>query len=65
MKPSERVARQRIPPPGPSNFIQRTPYPFSPNPTGWERVAMIVTYGVLFGVMAVSLVYVVWLMWTG
>jgi len=36
-------------------MIQRTPYPFSPHPTGWERVAMIVTYGV-FASLVVALI---------
>jgi len=47
--------KYRIPPTGPSNMIQRTPYPFSPHPTGWERVAMIVTYGV-FASLVVALI---------
>lgn len=53
--------QHRVLPPGPPNRIIRTPYPFSEHPTGWERVAMILTYGLLFGFMAVSLVYVLWL----
>lgn len=53
---------EQMPPPGLPSTIIRSPSPFSEHPTGWERVAMLVTYGVLSGFLIVVMLLVILVM---